>query len=281
MNTVNRCKPLLGTFVEIKITANLSRDVLIGYTEKGFEIIQQIDNEMSFHNPNSELTRVNRNAAISPVCISKGLIKVIKTALFYSKLSDGNFDITVAGALVKNGSLPNHQFNRGGGGRWNDIEVSGDTIFFKRPLIIDLGGIAKGYAVDVAFEEIYRLMSGVNQYKLIVNAGGDLRMYPWADQSVHIIVPKKPFRNTIKVPMYSSSLATSSYYNNGSIVDASSNIQKTNLSYSVFSKNCIDADAQTKIAALDVALVPQESKVIIINSDGLETECGKNAPNRI
>ena len=241
----------MGTFVEVLITGDCDTETLLQYSEDAYGIIQAIEKKMSFHREESELSIVNRTAFKNPVQISKELSYVLKKGKRYSEISDGLFDMTVGYELVKKGKLPNHGVNCSIEGDWRDVEIEDDQVYFKRPLLIDLGGIAKGYAVDLGFQSIALEKANTEKLsKIVVNAGGDLRSSPWKGCEVAIRVPKEPFRETITLMMENSSLATSGPYFGGSIV-ADRKIISAGPSVSVFCKNCIDADALTKIYSIN------------------------------
>lgn len=130
---------------------------------------------MSFHEAGSDISRLNRDACDAAVTVHSDTYEVIRRSLAIADASRGVFDITVAAELVGWGFLPNPGSRRQPDPRasWRDIELLGsDKIRFHRPLWIDLGGIAKGFAVDRALEAM-KLDSGT---QCRVNAGGDLRV---------------------------------------------------------------------------------------------------------
>jgi thiamine biosynthesis lipoprotein len=123
--------------------------------------VDRIDRLMSHYKHDSELSRVNREAAKAPVKVDHELFDFIAECLRYSRESDGAFDITV-GPLMKawgffrgEGRMPSEAElaearSRVGYGRVILNQKDG-TIFFDRAGVeLDLGGIAKGYAVDRA-----------------------------------------------------------------------------------------------------------------------------------
>jgi thiamine biosynthesis lipoprotein len=141
--------------------------------------IDRIDAWMSHYKPVSELSRVNRDAAKSPVKVERELSGFIDVCLRYSRESEGAFDITV-GPLMKAWG-----FFRGEGRMPGEAELAEaqsrvgyqhvilnqaeSTISFDRAGVeLDLGGIAKGYAVDRAIEVLKR--HGISS--ALVNAGG-------------------------------------------------------------------------------------------------------------
>ena len=110
---------------------------------------------MSFHDPTSDVARMNRNAARRPVKVHPWTWGVLKCAHEFSRKSDGVFDVTMARQLVKWDYLPRPNKRFCGDGSWRDIVLDDKYVVrFRRPLVVDLGGIAKGYAVDRSVEAL-------------------------------------------------------------------------------------------------------------------------------
>ena len=171
---VERSQPLLGTFVNIKVGGMPEADAH-RVIDAGFELIANIHALMSFHEPDSDISALNRGAARESVAVSPETFHVVERALALSAISDGVFDITIAPQLVAWGFLPRPEGapEPDPAATWRDIEcLSGNTIRFRKPLWIDLGGIAKGFAVDFAVEKI----AGNAAMQCCINAGGDLRV---------------------------------------------------------------------------------------------------------
>jgi thiamine biosynthesis lipoprotein len=234
-----------------------NNDILIDISECVFSEIQRIENLMSFHDPDSELSYINREAYNHSCSISKDMKEVLVAALHLSKVTNGIYDISIAPTLVRNGILPDQSIDVDDQANWQDISIIKGKISFKRKLLIDLGGIAKGYAVDRA------LCMVENQVKNItVNAGGDLRIKEWSGESVGIKASDtKGFNSLIFVPMHQAALATSSNYyidvNKSAMIDPFTKKElKDKKSISVFAPNCMLADALTKVAFLDITLIP-------------------------
>lgn len=171
---VQRARPLLGTVVSIGVRglpwAEANQRI-----EAGFRAIEAVHRLMSFHEDGSDVARLNREAAIRPVTVDRRTFQVLARAISFAAASGGVFDITVAAKLAEDGFLPRPPAacQPDAAASWRDIELSRDgSIRFHRPLWIDLGGIAKGYAVDQAIE----CMRGDPEAQTCVNAGGDLRV---------------------------------------------------------------------------------------------------------
>lgn len=251
MRTISRCKPLLGTYVEIHLSGEVTDDQLIEQSTRCYDAIEKVHESMSFHDPNSELSIINREARKRPCKLSPAMHKVLEQALILSELSEGVFDVTVAARLVADGVLPDPGIKFDPNACWRDIEINAGSIHFHKPLLIDLGGIAKGYAVDCATEKVSASISAT------INAGGDLRMTHWRDKKVNIKSSHAP-STIIEIPMKSSALATSACYyldNTDSVIykPGSPEPLSSSTSYSVFAESCMLADALTKIATINTS----------------------------
>ena len=255
MSSLARCQPSLGTYVEISVSGDVSEDELISASNAAFLKIDLIQSLMSFHDEKSELTRVNRYAAREPVPISLETKFVLEQALWLSEKTDGLFDITVAPKLVASKALPNHNFSVSPTGTWRDIVIIDNEVRFTKPLLLDLGGIAKGYAVDQAINAVD------DSINITVNAGGDLRMRPWRGNQVEVRHPRSPHSESIQIQMKNRAVATSAtYYSENGVVivskEPSASINPNeNISVSVFAKDCLLADALTKVAYLDPDMI--------------------------
>jgi thiamine biosynthesis lipoprotein len=143
--------------------------------------MHRIDAAMSPYKEASELSRVNREAAAGPVPISGELFELIARSISFSELSDGAFDITYAAAGhlydYRRGIRPDDETLAAAraaiGYRNLILDPAAKTLRFARAGVrIDLGGFAKGHAVDRGAEILRRfgIASG------IVTAGGDSRI---------------------------------------------------------------------------------------------------------
>ena len=189
--------------------------------EAAFDEVDRIDRLMSHYRADSPLSRLNRDGARGPVAIDAELFDFIAACSRYSRDSDGAFDVTV-GPLMKTWG-----FFRGGGRVPDERELAEArrrvgyahvlldeeerTIRFAVPGVeLDLGGIAKGYAVDRAVERLRR--DGIAA--ALVSAGGStvfgLGAPPgrkaWA---VRIQDPVDARRTALEVPLKDRALSVS------------------------------------------------------------------------
>ncbi len=258
MNELNRCKPLLGTYVEVSLRAELSDFELIALSNRVFDQISSIQTQMSFHDPQSTLSQINSLATQTPMTLGEDCIELFAIVSKLNELSAGYFDPCIAQSLVHAEVLPNtnavldFELDSQTLGVWKDLEFTDDQLIKHKPLMIDLGGIAKGFAVDKAIEVI---PEGV---KASVNAGGDLRFTHWQDQCVGIkhgqIDADVDSMSTSAITMLAPALATtSSYYSDGlsHVVNPKDGLLQDDVcTYSVFAPYCVLADGLTKLACL-------------------------------
>jgi len=249
---IRRCRPLLGTFVEIQAIGTNAAD-LEAAVEAAFLAIAQVHRLMSFHDPESDVSRMNRDACHKRLRVHEWTWRVLKSAQEFSRNTDGIFDITMAGQLMKWDYLPRYGADSGAGS-WRDIILEATNhVRFRRLLLIDFGGIAKGFAVDRAVEILKRNRVSAG----IVNAGGDLRVFGSASQLVHVRHPAQPRRAAGAVRLRQRAIATSGIYfartkERGGYVSPmldgrSRRAARDLISVTVAAANCMTADALTKV----------------------------------
>ena len=172
-------RPAMGTLVHVSATGpDAARAV-----DAALDCIAQVDRLMSFHDPASELSMLNREAARAPCIVHPWTWAVLSRALRIAEASNGLFDITVAPLLVRKGLLPGRADEALECGGWRQIALlPGCGVFLGRPMMLDLGGIAKGFAVDLAIHALRK--AGCTQ--AVVNAGGDLRRFGPDPHPVHL-----------------------------------------------------------------------------------------------
>ena len=154
-------------------------DALPRIVDEAFDEVDRIDRLMSHYKADSPLSRLNRDAASGPVTVEPELFDFIADAMRYTRDSDGAFDITV-GPLMKvwgffrgEGRVPPEDelaaARRHIGGGHVMLNPAARTIAFDDAGVeLDLGGIAKGYAVD----RVARLLGQRRIAAALISAGG-------------------------------------------------------------------------------------------------------------
>jgi len=249
---IHRARPFLGTIVEVH-ASGAEQPALLKGVELAFGAVRKVHRLMSFHDATSDVSRLNREAANAPVKIHPWTCRVLAAAQKFSAQSNGVFDITIAPLLQRWGYLPGRRLSRIAAD-WRDIILEPDHfVRFRRPLTIDLGGIAKGFAVDRAIEALRK--AGVPQG--LVNAGGDLRSFGAAGHKIDIRHPLAPGQAAGSIRLSGHAMATSALYysrrqKGRHAVSPLINGQTRrpcvdDVSATVIARDCLTADALTKI----------------------------------
>jgi thiamine biosynthesis lipoprotein len=189
-------------------------------TQAVIDEMHRIDDLMSTYKPDSELSRINARAAGEAVPVSAELLALIRRALDFSRITDGAFDITYASAGqyydYRKGIHPNStqlaQALPAIDYHHVLIDPQHATLRFTRPGVrIDLGGIAKGYAVD----RCVTILQAAGVESAMVNAGGDTRVVgkhwkqPWM---VGIRDPRHEDGMVTLLPLEDAAISTSGDY---------------------------------------------------------------------
>ena len=248
---VERAKPGLGTIVVVRASF-AAPEAAQAAIDAAFTQVARVHRLMSFHEPASDLARLNRDAAGGETAVEAPTLAVLKFALEAAEASDGLFDPTVAAQAVAAGALP-----RPAGApepdptaSWSDIELdeARREVRFRRQIWIDLGGVAKGPAVDLALEALR--VAGCTQAS--VNAGGDLRLAGPESELVHLRCGLQtpdvlPFIELQDAAAASSGSAADPAFAAGIHLDGRSRAPvPANRFATVIAPSCMAADALTK-----------------------------------
>jgi thiamine biosynthesis lipoprotein len=279
---------LMGTFGRIVAIAPDS-PAAGKSAEAGFAELVRIDELMSDYKPDSELAAVNQNAFKSPVMVSQPTFDVLTTAHYFSQLTEGAFDVTV-GPLVDlwrraadANSIPTEtelQQARAKVGYEKLILDANEMTarFAVDGMRLDLGGIAKGYAVDKAIEAMKKrgALGGM------VDIGGDIRCFgtPPKSKETWLIGLQDPnskdwigtTRPSLVLKLNDQAIATSGDYRRfalidgkkySHIIDSKSGYASPGLaSVTIIAKEAVDADA---LATAVSVLGPQKGLDLIEN----------------
>jgi len=182
--------------------------------------MHRIDHAMSPYKASSELSLINRDAAVRDVPLSHEMFQLLARAEHFSRMSEGAFDITYAAV----GRLFDYRLHRrpsaaelaqarnAVGYQYLVLDALARTVRFAKPgMCIDLGGFAKGHAVDNAAAILRQ--HGIQHAH--VSAGGDSRVIgdrrgrPW---SIGVRDPRKPTEVVAILPLEDTSISTSGDY---------------------------------------------------------------------
>ncbi|UCB50723.1 MAG: FAD:protein FMN transferase [Deltaproteobacteria bacterium] len=260
MHKVSKTRLAMGTFVSMTLIHD-SRDEAEEAMGQAFQEMDRLSALMNRYDESTAVGQLNREGYLKD--IPPEVAEVVSRALYYHRISQGNFDITVKPIIdlfkEKTGenekALPTDKELRRAlefvGS--NNIELKGSAIAFKKPgMGITLDGIAKGYIVDRASERL----AAHDIKNHLINAGGDIRTMgaradnkPW---TVAIQDPLKKRNYPDIVHMNTGAIATSGNYEIyfdrekmfHHIVDPRTGISpEMSTSVSVIAPTTMDADA--------------------------------------
>jgi thiamine biosynthesis lipoprotein len=174
---------VMGTFAHLKAIAK-DQETAQNCVESGFAELQKVDDLMSDYKRDSEISEVNRDSSERAVKVSKSTFEVLQKSVEFSRLSDGGFDITIAPlaelwrSAAESNSVPAEK----------DLADARSKVGYEKLILdanemtvrfavdgmkLDLGGIAKGYAIDKAVEA----MQAGGAVGGMVDVGGDIRCF--------------------------------------------------------------------------------------------------------
>jgi thiamine biosynthesis lipoprotein len=210
---------IMGTNIQVELWSESKEQ-----GQEGIRLVmdemQRINQLMSPYIETSELSILNDQASKMPVKVSKELYDLIALSVELAKETEGAFDITFASV----GYLYNYRESQKPADseikdllqainyRYIKFDPENYSIFFADPkLKIDLGGIAKGHAVDNAIE----LLKNYGIKHALVTAGGDTKLLgdrlgkPWM---VGIRDPRNKYKQAVVLPLSDTALSTSGDY---------------------------------------------------------------------
>lgn len=251
---------IMGTLIQVELwhkDAEKAKKIIAQVMDE----MHRIDSLMSPYKPTSELSKINRDAHANEIIISKEMFELIEKSLYYSELTGGKFDITFAsiGNLYDyrakqkpsqadiQAQLPLINYHL------IHLNASRSGIRLDKPRVaIDLGGIAKGHAVDNAIA----LLKQQNIQHAIVTAGGDSRIIgdkigrPWM---IGIQDPRSKKNVVAVLPLKDTAVSTSGDYERYFVADgtryhhiinpSTGDSARLTRSATVIGTRCTDTDA--------------------------------------
>lgn len=237
-----RARPALGTIVELTLSAEfLAQQSAFQLMDAAFQEIARLEKVLSKFDPESELARINLSEPGSWIAVSPELEVILKLGERVERGSHGSFRLMPGCSHEPCGCY----------------ELRGGAVLRTSVCTFDLGGIAKGFTVDRAFE---LLRKNAPEARIIVNAGGDLRCSH--EENVELRAPGEGGDGRYSMKIENAAVATSSLQGDlSSVGDAAARypgkatrLAKQTLSgaasVSVIALTCAAADAFAKVALL-------------------------------
>ncbi len=160
---LNVSRPLMGSFFEVRLGVGVPGGVDLA--SAALDVVEQLEGQLTVYDDESEVSRLNRTAHLGPVAVEAGLFELLDRAVAIGRATAGAYDVT-AGALseawgftrgprrVPDPAALADARSRTGVGHLI-LDRSARTVAFRRPgLVINLGSIGKGYAIDRAVDAI-------------------------------------------------------------------------------------------------------------------------------
>ncbi len=247
---VKKTRTLLGTIVEITVVdRDKPRRAINRSLEKAFREIERIEQLLSRFRPGSDISRINRDAYLRPTKVAFETIALIEKSIRFSQLTDGAFDITLERAGYRNIKI---------------LKQRQRVSFANAGMKLDLGGIAKGYAVDKAIEVLKQ--EGIKN--ALINAGGDIYGLGLKDRQgswqVGLQHPRKKDVILAVLELEDRACATSGdYERRGHIINPKTGYpcKDAPASVTVLAEDCLTADA----LATSVFVLGPEKGINLVN----------------
>jgi len=220
---VRRTLPVMGTLAELAVVHDDPVEAHAAL-DAAFKALARVDASMSRFRADSEVGRINAQAATEAVAVGLATAHVLERALAWAEWSDGAFDPCLGHAVelwdVGHRTEPPPQAEvtaLAGRSLWQALELrrvpGGGSVRLARPeAAVDLGGIAKGFAVDLAVAELRA--RGIRQ--AFVNVGGDLYALGSSDDGdpwrIGVRSPSDPTRLSAVLELADAAIATSGDY---------------------------------------------------------------------
>jgi len=222
---------VMGTTAHITVSGGEAKAARAAGQE-GYQALRRADKLLSTYQPDSEVSILNRLAGKEPVQVSSDTLEMLRKALHFGEVTNGAFDVTV-GPLIAlwrecagEDRFPTEAEIQEALGRVGyrriRLDERGQVRFENPGLRIDLGGIAKGYGVDLA----YGAVRDKGFPDALVEAGGDLyaggsrgHSQPWVVGIQDPRVSKEgPAEAVVKIPLSDRGVATSGHYRRYSMI---------------------------------------------------------------
>ncbi len=216
---VEKTAPIMGTNVRVEIK-HADEEHAARLVDRVLAEMHRIDHAFSPYKESSELSKVNREAPSGWVNISDEMLDLLTKSRQISELSGGAFDITYASIGryydYRAGKVPDPETVQKAvqaiNYRYVEIDAASRRVRFRHPEVyIDLGGIAKGHAVDRGIA----LLQAAGVVEASVAAGGDSRIIgerdgrPW---TVGVKHPRKEGEMSVLLPLIDTAVSTSGDY---------------------------------------------------------------------
>ena len=160
---INASRSLMGSYFEVRLGSGVPGAVDLA--TRALDVVEALEAQLTVYNDDSEVARLNATAHLGPVEVEPGLFALLERAVALSRSTGGAYDVT-AGALSMAWGftrgpkrVPEPEILEDARARTGSTHLTLDparkTVAFDRPgIVINLGSIGKGYAIDQAADVI-------------------------------------------------------------------------------------------------------------------------------
>lgn len=175
IHRIQKSKLFMDTVVRIEVATESPADEAEARIDRAFNAFRMVEQACSRFSPDSELMRASKLVGV-PVPVSPYVYEPLKFALAFAEQTGGLFDPAIGGTMERLGFNRHYLSGKlidspsADSVSYRDVVLDDQarTLRLRKPLVIDLGAVAKGFAIDLAAEELKPFE------RFAVNAGGDL-----------------------------------------------------------------------------------------------------------
>ena len=274
-------RSVMDTFATVTVYGNFyEKDKMKNVLDDVFSKIERVEKITSFYDPKSEIYRLNEDGYLNKEELTQEVRYLLSRSIYYSELSRGSFDVTVhpllelwkRGLWKEDPSIQDEKVN----GMLKHVDneniiMNNDGILLLNGASVDLGGIAKGYAVDQALNILRE--DGIK--RALVDIGGDMGTIGegW---TIGLANPRDPNECITRFKISNECIATSGNYERyfdpdkkvHHIIDPRTGYPADDcMSATVIAKSCTDTDA---LATSIFVMEAREGIELIDSIEGVE-----------
>ncbi len=204
-NSITRTQVLMGTYATISLPIKHKKEI-----QKGFDLIKKIESSLSSYDKSSKVYKLNLDKKIEADLF---LLEILQKSKEIYQKSNGYFDITIGSITKKlyhfgqNEQIPSLHDIKKATIDIKGIKITNNFITLKPDITIDLGGIAKGYAID----KVAKYYKSKNIKNAKVALSGDIRVFNFAQVFIQSPFEKKPIIK-LQTKLHDISISTSGTY---------------------------------------------------------------------
>lgn len=208
---LQRCRQIAGTRVRIAAAGDEGADprMLSAALAAAFGAFERVERRLGVRRAGADLEAIARGAHQAPVAVDPWTYEVLERSCALARESQGALDpVAQGGRLAALGLLPELPGAPppDPGATFEDLHCAGGKVGARRPLRLDLSGLAQGFAIDRAVAALEA--SGARQG--LVEAGGDLRVFGGVTVALGVRHPAEPQKLAVTLRLEEGAIATTS-----------------------------------------------------------------------